>query len=441
MGNHIFFVSGIVVSCLINCIIVFQFLEERNERLYRSQWLYFFIKAGVFLFSVCMNLLKQPIVNIITWIAVISIMNLAAFYNKSKTILYRMVEVTILILLLSIAEAVGVELLDFIFFKFQITNLHTIMAEGMEITFSKLIVLMFYYLVITKVWREDFNVKFTMTQCLIELIIILFSSANLAVILLVISKVTSKAEHVLILVNMGCMLGADLYFLYFARFAEENNQLKVKLKLLEQQSLLQYEFYEEQEEKYNESIKILHDVNKHLQMMENIYQTNQKDLAKTYTQEISQMLLPLTLQEYTNNPILNVLLNDKKKIAGLHAISFQLDIGPVDLSFMEPIEVTTIFGNLLDNAMEACEAVEKNKYIEMKLDKYNDFIAIKISNSTMPIEKWHLGKPVSKKGKNHGIGLLNVENVIKKYNGSMILGEKNQEFSCKIIINQVDKSV
>lgn len=441
MENYIFFVSGIVLSCLIDCAVVFQFVEERNERSYPSRWLYFFIKTGVFLFSVCINLLKQPILNIITWFAVISIMNLTAFYNKSKTIRYRIVEMIIFISLLAIAEAAGVEFLDFIFYKLHISDIHTIMAESMEITFSKLIVLVFYYLVITKIWRKDFNVKFTRTQCLIELIIVLFSCANLAVILLVISKVTSKVEHVLILVNMGCMLGADLYFLYFARFAEENNQLKVKLKLLEQQSLLQYEFYEEQEAKYNESIKILHDVNKHLQMIENIYQTNQKDLAITYTQEISQMLLPLTLQEYTNNPILNVILNDKKKIAVLRDISFKLDIGIVDLSFMEPIEVTTIFGNLLDNAMEACETVEKNKYIIIKLDKYNDFIVIKISNSTMPIEKWHLGKPVSKKGRNHGIGLLNVENVIKKYHGSMVLEEHDEEFSCKIIFNKAENSL
>lgn len=441
MENYIFFVCGIVVSCLIDCVVTFQFVEERNQRSYHSHWLYFFIKAGVFLVCVCINLFKQPVLNIITWMAVISIMNLSAFYNKSKTIRYRLVEVVILILLLAIAEAAGVELLNFLFYKLHISDIHTIMAESIKITFSKLIVLVFYYLVITKIWREDFNVRFTRTQCLIELIIVLFSSANLAVILLVISKMTSKAEHVWILVNMGCMLGADLYFLYFARFAEENNQLKVKLKLLEQQSLLQYEFYEAQEAKYNESIQILHDVNKHLKMIENIYQTNQKDLAITYTQEISQMLLPLTLEEYTNNPILNVILNDKKKIAVLRNIAFKLDIGIVDLSFMEPIEVTTIFGNLLDNAMEACESVEKNKYIKIKLDKYHDFIVIKISNSTMPIDKWHMGKPVSKKGRNHGIGLINVENVIKKYHGSMVLEEHDQEFSCKIIFNKAENSL
>jgi sensor histidine kinase regulating citrate/malate metabolism len=234
---------------------------------------------------------------------------------------------------------------------------------------------------------------------------------------------------------MGCILIADLYFSYFARFVEENSQLKIKLKLLEQQSTLQYEFYEEQGEKYNESIKILHDVNKHLNMIENLYEAKKDDMAKTYAKEIGQMLIPLSLEDYTNNPILNVLLNDKKRIASIHSICFNLDIGGVDLSFMEPIEVTTVFGNLLDNAIEACDLVPGHRYIDMKLNTYNEFIVLNISNCTIPIEKWNFGKPVSRKGKSHGIGLLNVENIIKKYNGSMVLEEANKKFSCKIIFN------
>jgi signal transduction histidine kinase len=309
------------------------------------------------------------------------------------------------------------------------------MAESMEITFSKLFVLISYYQVIAKLWREDRNRTFNKTQCLIELFVILYSIANLAVILLVISKVNSQTDHILILINMGCILIADLYFSYFARFVEENSQLKIKLKLLEQQSTLQYEFYEEQGEKYNESIKILHDVNKHLNMIENLYEAKKDDMAKTYAKEIGQMLIPLSLEDYTNNPILNVLLNDKKRIASIHSICFNLDIGAVDLSFMEPIEVTTVFGNLLDNAIEACDLVPGHRYIDMKLNTYNEFIVLNISNCTIPIEKWNFGKPVSRKGKSHGIGLLNVENIIKKYNGSMVLEEANKKFSCKIIFN------
>ncbi len=137
-------------------------------------------------------------------------------------------------------------ILEYILLKFQIHGIQPVMIKSMELTFSKLVVLIVYYLIITRLWREDFAVKYTITQCLIQVIIILFSMTNIAVIIVAIPKITNISEYILILINMGCILFADLYFLYLARFVEENNQLKVKLKLLEQQSSLQYEFYEDQ---------------------------------------------------------------------------------------------------------------------------------------------------------------------------------------------------
>lgn len=436
MEDYFIFILGTFISCFINSIILFQFIEDRNERNYDNPVFYYFIKIGICFFLTLINIIEKPILNILSWIIIFSLVNIIFYDNKNNNKIYQVVEIPVLVLILSVCETIGVVILDFIFWKFEVHNIKLMIIDSMEITFSKLIVLIFYYLVFSKFCRRDTKGKITRTQFWVEVIIIFFSIANLTVITSVISKVTSKTEHILLLINMWFILFADLYFLYFARFADKYNLLKIKVRLLEQQSLLQYEYYAEQEEKYNESVKILHDVNNHLKMIETMYRTKEDEIAIAYTQEISQMLMPLALEEYTNNPILNVLLNDKKKIANFHNIEFTLEIGVVDINFMEPIEITTIFGNLLDNAIEACDMVPDNKYIKMKLDKYNEFVVIKINNSAKPIEKWNLGKPISSKGKNHGIGLLNVENTIKKYNGSMVLEEENKEFSCKIIFNQ-----
>jgi signal transduction histidine kinase len=287
------------------------------------------------------------------------------------------------------------------------------------------------------VWRQSKQNEFTKAQDMVHLIIIVYSVVNLAVIIIVVSNemTVTFSERLLLLVNMFCIVFADLYFLYFTKFVQENSHLKLKLKLFEQQSNLQYEYYAAQEGKYNEAVNILHDVNKHLKMIEEIYEYNETDKAREYAKKIGQMLKPLILKEYTNHPILNILLNDKKKSAVLHNIEFELEVGNIELNFMEPVEITTVFGNLLDNAMEACEKAVNKKIIHMKLDTYNDFVVIQISNSTNGQTKWSDGKPISQKGDHHGIGLLNVENIIKKYNGSMILEEKNLVFKCSIIFN------
>ena len=227
MENYIILAFGTFVSCMINSIILFQFIEERNERLLDNRCLYRIVKTGVFVILVVINGLELPVVNLLSWIILLSVINHTFYHNSNRKLIYRLLEIPVLILILSFCEAIGVEILEYVLLKFQIHGIAPIMIKSMEITFSKLVVLIFYYLVITKLWREDISVKYTRTQCLIQIIIILFSMANLAVIIVVISKVTSKTGHVLILINIGCILFADLYFLYLARFVEENNSLKL----------------------------------------------------------------------------------------------------------------------------------------------------------------------------------------------------------------------
>lgn len=267
---------------------------------------------------------------------------------------------------------------------------------------------------------------------------IIYSIVNITVIIIVISSgmVIDFEERLLLLINLFCIVFADMYIIYFTKFTEENSQLKLELGLLEQQSDLQYRYYLNQEEKYNESIKILHDVNKHLDIIKDTYKLNRIEDAEKYADEINKILEPLVLKQYTNNPTLDIILNDRKRCANTHKIDFDMDIGFVDLSFMNPIEVTTVFGNLLDNAIEGCNrAASKEKKINMKLNMYNDFIVVNITNTSDFVSKWSNGKPVSHKGEKHGIGLINVENVVDKYNGNLILEEKEGLFICNIIFN------
>ena len=46
----------------------------------------------------------------------------------------------------------------------------------------------------------------------------------------------------------------------------------------------------------------------------------------------------------------------------------------MNLNFLAPIDITTIFGNLLDNAIEAAEKLEGEKYISIKIGSYHKMI-------------------------------------------------------------------
>ena len=62
---------------------------------------------------------------------------------------------------------------------------------------------------------------------------------------------------------------------------------------------------------------------------------------------------PLVQEEYSDNPMLNILLADRKQTAESRGIRFVVKVESTGLGFIEPVDVTTLFGNLLKNAMQA----------------------------------------------------------------------------------------
>ena len=160
--------------------------------------------------------------------------------------------------------------------------------------------------------------------------------------------------------------------------------------------------------------------------------TEQRQKAKEYTNEIGDMLKPLIPVEYTGNPILDILLTDKQVFMKDKNILFDIKTDSVNLDFIAPIDITTIFGNLLDNAIEAAEEVEDDKYVFIKITSYRQMIVVKIENSCGKV-KWKNGYPVSQKGR--GIGILNVLSSIEKYDGNMKLKQEGKRFIVELFLN------
>ena len=152
------------------------------------------------------------------------------------------------------------------------------------------------------------------------------------------------------------------------------------------------------------------------------------------------MLSPLIPQNLTSQPMLNILLADKRQEAEKLGIEVTYEIEHVDFGFMEPIDVTTVFGNILDNAIEASIKARQDRpdakaLIVLKIHPYYEMIAIAVENSTIQALEWKDGRPVSRKDGQHGIGLKNVEQTIEKYDGTMQLTMEHGFFHCNIVLS------
>ena len=74
---------------------------------------------------------------------------------------------------------------------------------------------------------------------------------------------------------------------------------------------MQYQYYEREEEKFEESRKMIHDIRNHILAMEALYNSVGAEEASRYAGNIHQMLNRFQQKYYTSERLLNIILNDK----------------------------------------------------------------------------------------------------------------------------------
>lgn len=91
---------------------------------------------------------------------------------------------------------------------------------------------------------------------------------------------------------------------------------------------------------------------------------------------------------------------------------------------------------LLDNAIDAASKVEDQRKIDIIIRYTKDTLFIHIKNTFNGYVFYEKNKIITSKEdrKNHGIGLNNIENILKKYNGVMEIDHNDNEFAVDIMM-------
>ena len=128
---------------------------------------------------------------------------------------------------------------------------------------------------------------------------------------------------------------------------------------------------------------------------------------------------------------MDVILRDKIEMAQSDNIHIEDDINMDGIKMFDPFDISTIFGNLLDNAIEACKLVQEieRRVINISARRKNQLLIILVKNPKPEDRE----RKMRKKGV-HGYGLRNVNDVVKKYGGEINIEEKESQFVVSIII-------
>lgn len=180
-----------------------------------------------------------------------------------------------------------------------------------------------------------------------------------------------------------------------------------------------------------------HDLRQHLNLIQAYLDSDDKQALENYLAAYKKSLPADTTQVYCSNYTVDVVVRYYTQQARLSGISFYSKLLlPQQLSVEEP-DICVIFGNLLENALEACQRqTEGEKFIRVCARTFGtNSISITIDNSCgqkpCPADKAF----ISSKREEIGTGILSVNNIADKYDGVTSFKYKNGVFLSSVLLN------
>ena len=140
----------------------------------------------------------------------------------------------------------------------------------------------------------------------------------------------------------------------------------------------------------------------------------------------------------TGNAVLDTVLTSKSMSCQENRINLTCVADGTLLSFMDAMDICTIFGNALDNAIESAKevAAEEKRLIHLSVSQEKGFLLIRAENYFEGERTFEDGLPKSTKGDPayHGFGVKSIRYSAGKYGGTLAVTAENHWFDLKVLI-------
>ncbi len=179
--------------------------------------------------------------------------------------------------------------------------------------------------------------------------------------------------------------------------------------------------------------KLRHDLSNHFITLKAYFEEGDSKKGIEYIDSIKSETSVRKKMIDTGNISLDAIINTKRSIAEKNGIEFVCNIQIPENIFLDPIDVCVIFGNALDNAIEACSRVKKDKKIAVSIVYENDSLICKIVNAAVKTENDFLQTGKADK-KNHGFGIGNIKSALDKYKNVCRFEQNENEFILSFVV-------
>ncbi len=173
-----------------------------------------------------------------------------------------------------------------------------------------------------------------------------------------------------------------------------------------------------------------HDFQNHLAIITQMLEKSDNSDVRNYLSDLKDRTKSKGIYSNSGNLPIDSIINYKLRNAEDLGIQATVHVAVPEILNVEIVDVVTIIGNLLDNAIQAMLKLQQERNLFLKVIFTKGRLIIIVRNTFDGKVNYQNGKIISsKKELDHGHGLKNIENALKRYNGSMKLDHDAMIFS------------
>lgn len=236
-----------------------------------------------------------------------------------------------------------------------------------------------------------------------------------------------------------CMITGNMVLFYaFQKYTENlSEKSKQELDLLNQRAeVKRLTKIAEWNDSYNE---IIHNTSHYLKVIGQLAYEGRNDEICKVVDKLNGKLNREESCEFSNHKMLNVILTEYSIKAKNAAVGFDVYVEPgCILDHVQAVDLITMIGNLLDNAILAASKKEKDSFVIVRIFMQKDgkLCVFKVVNDFVEELKEVRGKLISTKKEAgvHGIGLSSVSKIAEQYNGYLEHYIIDEKFNAVVVL-------
>lgn len=276
----------------------------------------------------------------------------------------------------------------------------------------------------------EINLQSLVTVAIMALVIYIISSISYVPINTPFSgSDTREIYNLRTLVYFG---GVALLFAYHFQLCELQSQSEVSA--LQTMLHLQYETYKMNEESVALVDRKYHDLKHQIAVL----RTQTGEQRNAVLDKMEREIKAYEAQNHTGNKVLDTVLTSKSLHCQANDIQLTCVADGAGLEFIDVVDISSLFGNALDNAIEGVSKISDpdKRLIHLSVARQKGFLRIRVENCYQGDLKFENGRPrTTKRDKRfHGYGLKSIESTVAKYGGSTTVQAKDGWFELRVLI-------